>query len=61
MFSLHVCLSITCMQCHRMPEEGITSPRTVGPNGWEPLCGFWEMSLGILRHSAVSLAPVYIF
>lgn len=29
-------------------------------NGCEPLCGFWEMNLGILRHSAISLVPVYI-
>lgn len=54
------CMPTTCMQCHNMPEEGITSPGTVGTNGCEPLCGFREMNLGILHHSAISLTPVYI-
>lgn len=57
---MHICLATTCIQCHNMPEEGITSPGTVATNGWEPLCGFWEMNLGILRHATISLALVYI-
>lgn len=53
MFSLHICLFTTCVQCPQQLEEGVRSTRT---ESWQPFCGYWRQNQGSLEEQGVLLA-----
>lgn len=58
MVCLHLCICTMCLPMEA--RRGLESPGIGIMDSWEPPCGFWELTLGVLQMSLIAMPSKFL-